>query len=142
MKRTFIAVVALTTLLLASCSKPEGDLKSHYEKMEEIMADGKEEPEKGIEKFIRYFEENGAEMSKLEMEVQLSVMRIEKEGDREERIKKIREEIETVQKNLEGSSTDFFKAVQNDKKAKAKFDDFQKRARDSRKVRLEGVGMF
>lgn len=56
-------ILILTALLLASCSKPEGDLKSHYEKMEAIMADGKEDPEKGMEKFIKYFEDNAAEMS-------------------------------------------------------------------------------
>lgn len=121
------AIVLLIALLTVSCSKPEDHLKGHYEKMESIMADGKDDPEKGIERFIAYFEKNAPEMAKLEMEMQLSVARIEKAGDREKRIEEIKEEFDTVQKNLDGTAMDFIKAARANEKAKAKMDDFQKR---------------
>ncbi len=127
MKRPTYAVLLLVTSLTVSCSKPEDHLKGHYEKMESIMADGKDDPEKGIERFIGYFEKHAPEIAKLQMEMQISVARIEKVGDREKRVKEIQEDFETVEKNLDGTAMDFMKAVAADKKAKVKMDDFQKR---------------
>ncbi len=143
MKKLPLLVVALSALVITSCSDPAADAKQHYQALESIMTENVDKPEQGVDQLIAYMEANGAEIAAAEMGMVMSIASIEKDGDRAERIKEVKEHLETSSKNFDGTAEKFFKAVMTDKAASEKLDAFQKRTREAREAGIGiGMGMF
>jgi len=85
---------------------------------------------KWIEELIVYFEKHGTDTMKLMMEAGIEIPNIEGDGDRDERIKEANEMLKIIFKNFEGKVKKFEKKVRNNKQAKERADNYQKKSEE------------
>lgn len=121
-----VGLVVVVSLLLMVFSSPEKDLVNHIEAVDKIMRKNMDEPEKGVEKLIKYFEENGPEAAKTFVELGIELSQIEGDGDLEDRLEKIRKRAKTPLKNFAGTAEKFSKKVEEDKDARKRVEEYGK----------------
>lgn len=126
-KLATLAVLSLFALSLSSCSKKEDKLAGHLKKADSIMQSNMDSPKKGVEKMIKYIENEGPDAVKLGLEMGIEIANIDGDGDREKRVKEIKETLDVPMKNFEGTAKKFFEKVEADKDAKTYAKEYMER---------------
>ena len=128
MKLSKITITLLITLFcFTSCSKPEDKLIGHMAKAEKIMKDNMDSPADGVDELISYMEKNGPETVKLLLEAGIDLANIDGDGDRDEKLKEIKDSLKTPVKNFTGTSEKFWAKVEADKDAKKRLQEYSKK---------------
>ena len=122
-----ILVVGLLFMVLSSSEK---ELVGHIKAVDKIMKKNMDDPEKGVDKLIKYFEKHGPDAAKTFVELGIELSQIEGDGDREDRIEKIRDLMKTPMKNIEGTIEKFGEKVQEDEDALERMEDYGQRWED------------
>ena len=129
--KQLIILLSLSFLVLSSCSKkPEDVLTSRIEAVDTIMKDNMDNPAKGVDELIAYFEKNGPDTAKLIVEAGIELSNIEGKGDREKRLKEINDKLKTAWKNLDDTGEKFSKKVQKDESAREKAKEYFEKWQD------------
>ena len=122
-----VLLLSVGFVFLNSCSKPEAKLADRIEDMEEIMNDHMDDPDEGVEELIEYLEKHGPDTVKLMMEAGIEISNIEGDGDRDERIKEANEKLKVIFKNFQGTAEKFEKKVSNNKEAKERAENYERK---------------
>lgn len=100
------------------------------EQVEEIMESNMKTPEEGVDQLIEYFEDYGPEAVELLVQTSIDATNISGDGDREEYINEVSEEISEAAESLTDVYQKFVVAVSADKAAQSRLEKYAKRWED------------
>ena len=99
----------------------------HIKAADKIMRKNMDNPEKGVDKLIKYFEKHGPDAAKVFVELGIELSRIEGEGDLEDRLERIRNRLKIPLKNIEGTAEKFGDKVEEDQDALKRLEEYGER---------------
>ncbi len=120
-------VILLLGAVFMTLSSPEKELMGHIKAADKIMRKNMDDPEKGVDKLIEYFEKHGPDAAKVFVELGIELSRIEGEGDLENRLERIRNRLKIPLKNIEGTAEKFGDKVEEDQDAMKRLEEYGER---------------
>ncbi len=129
--KLLLLIGGLAILLLSAVfmilSSPEKELIGHIKAADKIMRENMNDPEKGVDELIKYFEKHGPDAAKAFVELGIELSRIEGDGDLEDRLERIRNRLKTPWKNIDGTAEKFGKKVEEDEDLMERIEEYGER---------------